>query len=43
MCMKTKKKIDSIYIITTHPERGISYNFVEGEKDTLFINLKSKF
>ncbi|WP_445711452.1 hypothetical protein [Flavobacterium sp.] len=40
---ENEKKIDSIYIITTHPERGISYNFVEGEKDTLFIDLKNRF
>jgi hypothetical protein len=34
------KKIDSIYIVRTHPERGASYSFVEGRKDTLFIDVK---
>ena len=37
--LQNNKKIDSIYIITTHPEKGANYNFVEGRKDTLFINL----
>lgn len=34
------KKIDSIYIVRTHPEKGVDYCFVEGRIDTLFINLK---
>ncbi|WP_175623038.1 hypothetical protein [Chryseobacterium schmidteae] len=38
--MYNEKKIDSIYIVTTHPERGPSYNFVEGKSDTLFVDVK---
>lgn len=34
--------IDSIYIVRTHPERGASYCFVEGIKDTVFIDMKLK-
>ncbi len=34
---KDNKKIDSIYYIRTHPERGEKYYFVEGRKDTLSI------
>lgn len=34
------KKIDSLYVVRTHPERGESYYFVEGRKDTLFLNTK---
>ena len=34
------EKIDSIYYIRTHPERGEKYYFVEGRKDTLFIDSK---
>lgn len=34
---KDNKKIDSIYYIRTHPERGSRYYFVEGRRDTLFI------
>ncbi len=33
-------KIDSIYVVTNHPERGASYNFVDGRSDTLFIDMK---
>lgn len=40
---ENEKKINSIYIITTHPEREISYNFIEGKNDTLFIDLKNRF
>lgn len=36
---KDNKKIDSIYYIRTHPERGEKYYFVEGRKDTLFIKI----
>lgn len=32
-------KIDSIYYLRTHPERGVSYYFVEGRSDTLFIDI----
>ncbi|MCS3868593.1 hypothetical protein J3D55_001509 [Chryseobacterium ginsenosidimutans] len=37
---KNNIKLDSIYIVRTHPERGVSYAFVEGRNDTLFIDLK---
>lgn len=37
-----EKTIDSVYVVRTHPERGASYNFVEGRKDTLFITMKEQ-
>lgn len=33
-----EEKIDSIYFIRTHPERGEKYYFTEGRSDTLFVN-----
>jgi len=38
--IKNNKKVDSIYISTRHPEGRISYSFVEGRNDTLFIDIK---
>jgi hypothetical protein len=35
--LKGIKRIDSLYIVSTHPERGESFYFVEGRKDTLFL------
>lgn len=41
LIIKDKNRIiDSIQIIRTHPERGEKYYFVEGRKDTLFVDLK---
>ncbi|MET4083697.1 hypothetical protein ABIB40_003669 [Pedobacter sp. UYP30] len=37
-----KEKMDSIYIVRTHPETGRSYSFVEGRKDTVFIDEKTQ-
>ena len=34
------KKIGSLYIRRTHPEAGSNYAFVEGRKDTLFIDIQ---
>ena len=38
--LKGNKKIDSLYIIRSHPEKGESFYFVEGRNDTLFIDTK---
>ena len=40
--IKDEKKIDSIYVVRTHPERGMSYSFVEGKNDTVFVNMKKQ-
>lgn len=37
-----EKKIDSFYIVAIHPEAGQNFYFVEGRRDTLFVDMQQK-